>query len=44
MGLSEATVVVLALFLLRLSFPLFFTLLFGYGMNRLIDHWSSGIE
>jgi hypothetical protein len=40
----KATAVMLALFLLRLALPLLITMLFGYGMNRLVDHWNSNIE
>ena len=33
----EGTLVMIALFVLRFSLPLIATLIFGYGMNRLLD-------
>ena len=44
MNTSEATLVLLALFLLRLGLPLFITWAFGYGMNRLVAHWNTDFE
>ena len=44
MNTSEATLVMLALFLARLTLPLIVTVLFGYGMNRLMDYWNSNVE
>ena len=44
MNISEATLAMLVLLLLRLMLPLIVTVLFGYGMNRLMDYWNSHIE
>ena len=44
MSNSEAALMMLVLFLLRLALPLIITLIFGYGMHRLVDHWNSNIE
>lgn len=44
----QGTVVLVALFLLRCIAPLVITLIIGYLMNRLVDHWQeqdlAGIE
>ena len=37
---SEAGLVMLALFLFRLALPLIVTVIFGYGMNYLVDYWN----
>ena len=39
MNTIEATLAVAGLFLLRMMLPLAATLVFGYGMNRLLDRW-----
>lgn len=44
MNTSEATLVMVAFFLVRLTIPLIVTVMFGYGMNRLMDHWNRNIE
>ena len=41
---SEAGLVMLALFLLRLALPLIVTLIFGYVMNYLVDNWNIDTE
>jgi hypothetical protein len=40
----QATMVMTILFLLRLGLPLMVTLLFGYGMNRLMDNRPIDVE
>jgi len=40
----EAAFAMVALFLLRLAFPLIATVVFGYGMNRLVDHFFADVE
>jgi hypothetical protein len=40
----EATLVMTTLFFLRLGLPLLVTLIFGYGMNRLMDHRPLDVE
>jgi hypothetical protein len=44
MIVSEAGLVMLALFLLRLALPLIVTVIFGYGMNHLLDYWNTDTE
>lgn len=39
MNTFEATLAVAGLFLLRLMLPLAVTFVFGYGMNRILEHW-----
>ncbi len=41
---SEATLLMLAFCLLRLTLTILVTLIFGFFMNRLIDHLISQIE
>jgi hypothetical protein len=38
----QGTLLMLALFVLRFSIPLIATLIFGYGMNRLLDRQQLG--
>jgi hypothetical protein len=44
MDLSEVTLAMVALLLLRLALPLLVTLFFGRTMNRLLDHWNTNLE
>jgi hypothetical protein len=44
MNASEATLMILTLFLLRLALPIFVTAIFGYGMNRLVAYWNAKVE
>lgn len=44
MNASETALVMLILFLLRLLFPLIVIVIFGNGMNRLMDYWNANIE
>jgi hypothetical protein len=44
MNASETALVLFILFTLRLLFPLIVTVIFGYGMNRLVDRWNANIE
>jgi hypothetical protein len=39
MNTYETALVMTLLFVLRLAFPLLATLIFAYGMNRLLDYW-----
>ncbi len=44
MNTSEAGLAMVALFLLRLAFPLMATVVFGFGMNRLMDYFLTEVE
>lgn len=44
MNTFEATLAVVALFLLRLLLPLAVTFVFGYGMNRVLGRWHLPAE
>ena len=44
MNTPEATLVMLFLLLVRLMLPLIVTVMFGFGMNRLMDYWNRNIE
>ena len=44
MNASEAALMTLVLFLLRLALPLIVTVIFGYGMNRLADYFLADVE
>jgi ABC-type spermidine/putrescine transport system permease subunit II len=40
----EVTLAMAFLFFLRLALPLAMTLVLGFTMNRLLDHWKPDIE
>jgi hypothetical protein len=44
MATTEATLVDLAMLLLRLVLPFAITLIFGCTMNRLLARWNSDLE
>ena len=44
MDTSDAALAMVGLFLLRLAFPLIATLVFGYGMNLLVEHFIADVE
>jgi hypothetical protein len=44
MNTFEITLAVVGLFLLRLLLPLAVTFIFGYGMNRVLRHWTFWTE
>lgn len=44
MNIFEMSLGMMALLALRLAFPLIATLLFGYGMNRIVDRWIARDE
>lgn len=44
MNTSEVTLVMVFFLLVRLMLPLIVTVMFGYGMNRLMDYWNRDIE
>jgi len=44
MNATEAVLVAFVLFVLRLAVPVLVTVIFAYGMNRLVDHWNANIE
>ena len=44
MNTPEATLMMVFFILVRLMLPLIVTVMFGYGMNRLMDYWNRNIE
>ena len=44
MNAFGVALVMFVLFLLRLALPLIVTVIFGYGLNHLVDYWNANSE